>query len=355
MNTAISLDKLPKPAASYQEFLEERKHVLGGSDAAVVCGMSQWKTELELYMEKRGLVDSIIEEPPFGYRPMYWGNQHEPALQQTYTTRTGRRVYTGEPDIDGINRMPMLTHPEYPFLGAHLDGFVLDDDNNIVGGLECKSSSQWKASEWGPDGSNEIPRAYYLQVQHNLYVSGLPWVDVIVLLGGNDDRMYRINRDDELIGNLITIELAFWDRVQSGNEPEIDGSKAATEHLKRLYPVDDGSEKQPTPEIDEHVHALSQARLQRMSLEEDEELHSNFIKKEMGEASVLVGPDYKISWKKAKDSEKTDWKAAFATLAGELPLAPEIVAGIIAKHTTPTVGSRRFTLSGELFQNRNKR
>ena len=36
----------------YEEWLELRKNGIGGSDAAVVCGISRYKSPVELWMEK---------------------------------------------------------------------------------------------------------------------------------------------------------------------------------------------------------------------------------------------------------------------------------------------------------------
>ncbi|MCM1277019.1 MAG: YqaJ viral recombinase family protein, partial [Lachnospiraceae bacterium] len=36
----------------YEEWLEFRKKGVGGSDAAVVCGISKYKSPVELWMEK---------------------------------------------------------------------------------------------------------------------------------------------------------------------------------------------------------------------------------------------------------------------------------------------------------------
>ena len=37
---------------SYAEWLDYRKTGIGGSDAAVVCGISKYKSPVELWMEK---------------------------------------------------------------------------------------------------------------------------------------------------------------------------------------------------------------------------------------------------------------------------------------------------------------
>lgn len=52
-NVLVSTGNLP-----YEDWLEYRKAGIGGSDAAVVCGISRYKSPVELWMEKTGQLPS---------------------------------------------------------------------------------------------------------------------------------------------------------------------------------------------------------------------------------------------------------------------------------------------------------
>ncbi len=41
---------------SREEWLELRRNSIGGSDSAAACGMSPWKSPLELYCDKMGMI-----------------------------------------------------------------------------------------------------------------------------------------------------------------------------------------------------------------------------------------------------------------------------------------------------------
>lgn len=72
-----------------------------------------------------------------------------------------------------------------------------------------------------------------------------PWIraaDVVVLVGGQELRIFRIERDEALIARLITLEKEFWDMVQSGTAPAGDGSDSAEQALRCLYPFDTGDQ-----------------------------------------------------------------------------------------------------------------
>ena len=74
----------------YADWLEYRKQGIGGSDASVGCGISRYKSPVELWMNKSGqLPDQEAGEAA------YWGTQLEPFVRAEFTKRTGIEVYLG--------------------------------------------------------------------------------------------------------------------------------------------------------------------------------------------------------------------------------------------------------------------
>ena len=61
----------------YEDWLEYRKQGIGGSDAAVVCGISRYKSPVELWMEKTGQLPS--QETG---EAAYWGNLLESLVRE---------------------------------------------------------------------------------------------------------------------------------------------------------------------------------------------------------------------------------------------------------------------------------
>jgi putative phage-type endonuclease len=181
------------------EFLADRRSGIGGSDAAAVLGLSKWKTPFAVYQEKVGEILETTEN-----EAMLWGKALEPVIRQQYAERTGRAVLVP----DG-----MLTHPKHSFMLANLDGFT--DDKRIV---EIKTART--ADEWGEPGTDEVPQAYLIQVQHYMAVTGFPVADVAVLIGGQDFRLYEVPADAELQEMMIEGEAEFWKRVVDRNPPD---------------------------------------------------------------------------------------------------------------------------------------
>jgi putative phage-type endonuclease len=94
----------------YQEWLEYRRKGIGGSDVAAVCGLSKWKSPVEVWLDKTGQ----IEPEPAG-EAAYWGTLMEPVIREEFTDRTGLRVRQ-------VNAL--LQHKRFPFMLANIDGIV---------------------------------------------------------------------------------------------------------------------------------------------------------------------------------------------------------------------------------------
>ncbi|HHR2781106.1 TPA: YqaJ viral recombinase family protein, partial [Listeria monocytogenes] len=80
--------------------------------------------------------------------------------------------------------------------------------------LECKTASAYLAKEWEAD---EVPATYLVQIQHYLAVTGKNKAYVAVLIGGNKFIWKEIERDDELINQIIAFELDFWETNVKGH------------------------------------------------------------------------------------------------------------------------------------------
>ncbi|MFT3791564.1 MAG: YqaJ viral recombinase family protein [Rudaea sp.] len=183
-----------------EQFLAERRRGIGGSDVAAILGMSKWKSALDVYLDKRG---EAPEQPD--NESMLWGRALEPVIRQQYAERTGRVVL--------VPTAPVV-HPVHTFARANLDGVT-------EGGRLVEIKTARTAQDWGEPGTDEVPDAYALQVQHYLMVTRYEVADVAVLIGGSDFRLYEVRADAELQAMLIEREAAFWDCVQRSEPPAV--------------------------------------------------------------------------------------------------------------------------------------
>lgn len=299
---------------SRQEWLNVRNGGIGSSDAAAAIGLSPYKSPSALWLEKTGrkAPDDLSQS-----EAVFWGTTLEPVLAKVYAERTGNKVRR-------INAV--LQHPEHPFMLANLDRAIGAD-----GVLEIKTAGHHSAVFW----EDSIPEAYQCQVLHQLAVTGKVWADVAVLIGGQDFRIYRIERDDEKVSALIEREAQFWQTVMTDTAPDPDGSESSGNVLTWMYPRDTGETIDCTESamLNTLFAELLSFKRQRTQLEFLEATHRQSIQAAMGNASIAIFVGGRVSWKKARDSVTTDLKRL---LQDHPNLAPQ--------YETVVPGSRRFLM-----------
>jgi putative phage-type endonuclease len=210
-----------------QAWLQARKTGIGATDAAVILGLSKFKSPLALYAEKAGLVDEDQEE----HDAMEWGRRLEPVIAQKYEEVTGRETF--DPGPFEIQR-----NASEPWMFATLDRIVTAPPADGAlpydspGVLELKTAAAWARDQW----DKEPPPIYQVQVQHQLAVTGHLWGSIAVLIGGRTFRWQDIERNETFINRLMKLEHEFWLRIQRRDPPPPDGSRATAEVLAMLYP-----------------------------------------------------------------------------------------------------------------------
>jgi putative phage-type endonuclease len=264
---------------SHEEWLQARRKGIGGSDAAVILGLSKWKTPFELWLEKTGQV--IPEETD--NEAAYWGNVLEDTVAREFSLRTGKKVRR-------CNRI--LQHPEYDFMLGNIDREVVGEKAI----LECKTASEYFRKEWKDD---EIPAPYIIQVQHYLAVTGYRQGYIAVLIGGNKFLWKPIERDEELIKIIIDEEKHFWEyHVLQNIPPALDGSSAAEKFLKERYKETD-SEKvvQLGASYKSKIEEYQSLKDTIKQLEQQKKTIENELKNELKNAEVGYVGHYEVQWK----------------------------------------------------------
>jgi putative phage-type endonuclease len=291
------------------EWLEARTKGIGGSEAPAVLGLSKWKTPYQVWQDKRGLSG---EREMTG--PLEWGTLLEPVIRQKYADVTGRTV-----SLPGH-----LRDAEYPFMLGTVDGIT--DDNRV---LEVKTARSLQ--EWGEPGTDEIPMAYLIQVQHYLRITKLSVADIAVLFAGSDFRIYEVPEDKELQEMIIEREAAFWKLVEAGEPPE---PVTYADAVKR-YRISTTKAIEASKNAAYAYSILKNIKNEMQILEDKEEEMKLIIMKELADNDTLVSDDGStlVTWKQTKPGSKFDAKA-FEVAHPEL----------YKQFCKTTDGSRRFLL-----------
>jgi putative phage-type endonuclease len=204
MNYQTLLDRCPHTSTigmSRDAWLGKRREGIGGSDAGAIMGMSDYGSPLTVYIDKKNLVPK---------------NETSKAARRGGILEQYIRAETAK-DFPGLDIEPlqaMLADPEHTFMLANIDGVILVKDPVEIRGqsIEGLGGHEIKSARtdfgWGED---EIPDAYYAQVQHYMQVTGLPWFVVSAyILNGEILNHYVIRRNDDFISRLVATETDFW-------------------------------------------------------------------------------------------------------------------------------------------------
>ena len=279
---------------SRDEWLTVRRQGIGSSDAAAAVGLNPYKSQLQLWMEKTGRDGALpVVDPNDDQSPMYWGTLLEPIVAAHYTRRSGHRVRR-------VNAV--LQHPEHSWMLANIDREVVGASDVQI--LECKTAGIHGARLWR-DG---VPEYVQLQVMHQLAVTGKQAADVAVLLGGQELQVFRIERDDTLIAQLVALEQQFWGYVERDQQPPADGSASAELALRCLYPRDSGTTLDFSTDL-EMSGVFSDLLAVREVITTQTALESQLkqrIQQRMGEATRAVFEIGEVSWKRSKDGTSLD-------------------------------------------------
>ena len=286
------------------EQLKSRKRGIGESDAAAVCGVSKWRTPVDVYLDKTSLnIESTTSASA------QRGHTLEPLVRALFVQQTGKQVQ---------QQAKMLKHDKYQFMLANIDGYLVEEKALF----EAKTSSYQAHGLWGPPMTDQIPDDYFCQVQHYMAVTNTLVTYVSVLLGDDhmlrtlaafvrlngvnavlnsglefDFRTYVIKRDDHFIDRMIKIEGNFWiNNIVMGIAPEY----TTTHDLKALFPSACSDKHVIAPDEAFDIVAQRKEIKHKTDILEDQmkELDAKLMSL-MGDAEALVDGQGKrlVSWK----------------------------------------------------------
>lgn len=195
------------------EWLKERKHTIGGSDASAILGVNPWKNNVELWEDKTS--DKLPKE--ITNDAIEFGNNAEPLIRQLFQLEHPEYIVQYVPNN-------IMKSSEHPFMHASFDGWYSKNDGSL-GLLEIKTCTPKNAAGWA-EWKDKIPDRYYAQVLHYFAVNP-SFVECTLVAylrhydGRVEIRQYNILRDDVQfdIEYLIEEEEKFYQSVVSRECP----------------------------------------------------------------------------------------------------------------------------------------
>ena len=259
-----------------EKWLQYRKQGIGGSDAGAICGFNPYRTAMQVYYDKTSdEIEDIDNEA------MRQGREFEDYVARRFTEETGKKVRRAN---------AMFYDENNPFMLADVDRMIVGEN----AGLECKTASPFMAEYWKDD---KIPLSYQMQCYHYMSVCNADAWYLAVLIYGREFKVYKLERDEEIIANLIQLEKNFWENhVLARVLPEPDGSRLADSVIAEYF-KSASSVRVPLQGFDDKLKRRQELVGLIDKLETEKKQIEQEVKIYLGDAEVAENEHYRVSWK----------------------------------------------------------
>jgi putative phage-type endonuclease len=302
--------------------LEAKRSTIGASDFPVIAGVSPWRTPFELYLELIGELDREAATSDGDRARQERGHRFEDVALAWYAEERGI-------SIERIHRD--IRHPRMPFVIVHPDARV----------RPWRSTKRLAEAKTGYRRWDEVPQHVEAQVQAQMAAAGADVVDVVLQTFDGPPYVYEVERNDELIAALEDLVRAFWDRVQRRDAPPIDGSRAASRWLDRMFL--EGPEVVANKDQSRILARLLEIRAVVKGLEAEDDELVNVLKFSLAGSSRMYAPGVgKVLWTAPSERRTTAWKEV-ATAYRQALLEVAAHDSWIANQVVPHLEDRPFT------------
>lgn len=302
-----------------QEWLDIRRKGIGGSDISAILGLNKYASALDIYNDKLGLAPEKEEN-----EAMYFGSILEDVVAKEFQERTGMKVQKLNATLcvgdDGWMRANIDRAVVNPEIAGNVRAKAVEGTDLIITTdtiLECKTAGIRSAHLWGPSqeleivtgevtSEHEIPLPYELQVQWYMAVTGAKRAYVAVLIGGQEFRCYKVDRNDQLIEHIMDAAAHFWNaNVGCQLPPEPQTAK----DVQALYPESNGNMVEADNDVAVWIGDLRNLSGQIKELETQYKALQDMVQKKIGQADgFTIGGEKVVTWKSASrtsvDSKK---------------------------------------------------
>ena len=175
---------------------------------------------------------------------------------------------------------------------------LADVDRLIIGenaGLECKTASPYSYDKW-QDG--KIPAHYLAQCYHYMAVMDMDAWYLAVVIYGKEFKYIRLERDEEIINNLIRLERQFWvNQVLANEMPDPNGSKSDEEFIKTHFSDSCEGKSVPLVGFDEQLKRRQEIDELLDKLNTEKNAIDQQVKAYMQDAEIAEDSSFIVSWK----------------------------------------------------------
>jgi predicted phage-related endonuclease len=194
------------------DWLKLKAGTIGSSEATIACGISQWKSPYELFLEKTG------KKQPDGVNDsMILGKLLERPLAEFWAIKTGHRPFKG------TFRDIVYKHPDYDFISCTPDVFFRHESTGQKWLLEVKNPDNRRVEE--PEDSWVIQLNWQLGIlgmKHGALLWSYPQRGVYF-------KYVEIDFNQDLFDSVLSGVIEFWtEYVQKNIEPPLSRASDVT-------------------------------------------------------------------------------------------------------------------------------
>lgn len=283
-----------------EEVLELRRSGIGGTDAAAILGEDEYKSPLDVWLEKLK-PETVKDESGIAARV---GAHMEDFVAGLYVEqRPGRHIH----------RVPMLRHPSEAWMLGNVDRFVSTSERPPVlapvagvalhtvvdpmgcAVLECKRPTLRSSHMYSED---IYPTRHLVQTLWYMAVTGCRVAELAVFIGDETLYIHRIEWDDELVSFITDQCRAFWTRYcVGGAQPPVEPGQATKEALARLWPKSVGHMIAAPDAAAEWVAKYRAAIAAEKTAVELKERAQQALCGMIGEADGMFHKDFRVTWR----------------------------------------------------------
>lgn len=262
---------------SREEWLAWRRTGIGGSDAAAVIGLNPFRSRIEVYADKMGMMPEKEDT-----ESMRLGRDLEDYVAQRFCEATKKKVRRNN---------FMWCHDEHRCMIADVDREVIGEN----AGLECKTTQAWGGKVIM---KGEIPLTYYVQCMHYMAVMGYDRVYLAVLIFGKGFFHFTIERDEDEIAALVAAEASFWrDHVEAGISPDPDGSQSAEQAVDAIWGNRTQEDELLMFDFSDDMRELCDLAAAEKEIKRQKDAIKQRLQAALGEHMVGSSDRYVITWR----------------------------------------------------------
>lgn len=244
--------------------------MLGG-----IFGVSHWDTPYTIAQKYMGTAN---EEPSEESKEsMAMGHAFEDTIARFWAEKRG--VHIRRQNIAYCRK-------DMPWFVCHPDRLVDERVDGKRVALEVKFVSPYARSEWGEEGTDQVPDAYLLQCQ-GYFFCGVPADEVLIVrMMGNRIRTFVIEKDDELQTAIRLKVTALHDLLVAGKMPE----PSTPAEFVAAHPQDNGQSVTADDKVMGLLGERAKLAIQKKGIEGRMDAIDMDIRNYIGDAQILLAP-----------------------------------------------------------------